>query len=120
MIRTLDRLVVATFLRLFVLSILATPFLFALGEFTENVESYKQAGLSMSEILYGYAHRLPEWIVLSFPIAGLIAAIFTVHGMTAHREIVAAKAGGFSFHRLVLPIVVASVLLTGGALVLTE
>jgi lipopolysaccharide export system permease protein len=118
--RTLDRLVVWTFIKLFVLSITATPFLFALGEFTENIENHKAAGLTWAEILLGYGYRLPEYVVLSFPIAGLVAAIFTVHGMTAHREIVAAKAGGFSFHRLVFPIIVVSTLLTGGALALTE
>jgi lipopolysaccharide export system permease protein len=118
--RTLDRLVVGTFLRLFVLSITATPFLFALGEFTENADAYEQAGLHWTEIGHGYLYRLPEYIVWSFPIAGLVAAIFTVHGMTTHREIVAAKAGGFSFHRVVLPIILVSILLTGGSLALTE
>jgi lipopolysaccharide export system permease protein len=45
----------------------------------------------------------------SFPVAALVAAVFTVHNMTQHHEVVAAKAGGISFHRLILP------LLGGGA-----
>jgi len=40
--------------------------------------------------------------------------------MTKHREIVAAKAGGISFHRLVAPMLIAGILLTGVALALTE
>jgi lipopolysaccharide export system permease protein len=53
-------------------------------------------------------------------VAALLAAVFTVHGMTTHREIVAAKAGGVSFHRLVRPVLILGVLLTGVALALTE
>jgi lipopolysaccharide export system permease protein len=40
--------------------------------------------------------------------------------MTAHREVVAAKAGGISFHRLFFPLLVAGVGLTGVALGLSE
>ena len=32
--------------------------------------------------------------------------MFTVHNMTIHHEVVAAKAGGISFHRLILPVLV--------------
>jgi lipopolysaccharide export system permease protein len=53
-------------------------------------------------------------------VAGLIAAVFTVHTMTQHREIVAAKAGGISFRRLTLPIVLTGALLAAIAVGLTE
>ncbi|HEX9887634.1 MAG TPA: LptF/LptG family permease [Longimicrobiales bacterium] len=118
--RILDRFIVGSFLRLFVVSILATPPLFVLGELTEDIDTYVDMDMSWVRVAYGYVFRLPEYIVWSFPIAGLIAAVFTVHNMTAHREIVAAKAGGISFHRLFLPIAFVGVLLTGVALALTE
>jgi lipopolysaccharide export system permease protein len=118
--RTLDRLVAGQFLKLFLLALLSTPPLFALGEFTENIERYAQLGLSSAAVARGYLFRLPEYVVWAFPIAGLISAIFTVHTMTAHREIVAAKAGGISFHRLVLPILLVGALLTVVAVALTE
>lgn len=118
--RLLDRLVAGQFLKLFVLAVLATPPLFVLGEVTENLDRYYDMGLSGTEIARGYLFRLPEYLVWAFPISGLIAAIFTVHSMTTHREIVAAKAGGISFYRLVAPILVVGALLTAAALALTE
>ena len=118
--RILDRLVLGQFFRLFLISILATPPLFILGELTEELDRYVDLGVSGAEVARGYLFRLPEYFVWSFPIAGLIAAIFTVHTMTVHREIVAAKAGGVSFHRLVLPILLAGAFLTVVALGLTE
>jgi lipopolysaccharide export system permease protein len=119
-IRLLDRLVAWQFLKLFTISVLFTPPLFMLGELTEQLQRYTDMGLTGAELVRGYLYRIPEYVVWAFPFAGLIAAIFTVHSMTSHREIVAAKAGGISFHRLVLPILLSGVLLTGVALALTE
>lgn len=118
--RVLDRLVGGTFLRLFVLSILATPPLFILGDLTERLDDYLDAGLTVPEVAWGYVFNIAEYLIWSFPIAGLIAAVFTVHGMTTHREILAAKAGGVSFHRLIAPILVLGFLLTGVALAATD
>jgi lipopolysaccharide export system permease protein len=118
--RVLDRLVAFTFLRLFLVSILATPPLFILGNLTEKLDDYLDAELPLSEIARGYVFNIPEYFQWSFPIAGLIAAVFTVHAMTTHREIVAAKAGGVSFHRLVLPILLLGAGLAGLALATTD
>ena len=120
MIRLLDRLVAGQFMKLFLLGVLATPPLFILGHLTEQLGRYTELELTLGEVARGYLFKLPEYMVYAFPFAGLIAAIFTVHAMTTHREIVAAKAGGISFHRLVLPIVLCGILLTGAALALTE
>jgi len=59
---------------------------------------------------------LPQFIEWAFPIAGLVGVVFTIQTMTLHREIVAAKAGGISFHRLIVPILTLGVFLTGVAL----
>jgi lipopolysaccharide export system permease protein len=104
--RILDRLVAGTFSRLFVLSILATPPLFILGDVTENMDRYLDRGLTGAQVVLAYVWMLPLYVQWSFPIAALIAAVFTVHNMTIHHEVVAAKAGGISFHRLILPVLV--------------
>ncbi len=114
--RILDRLVTATFLRLFLLFVIGAPLLFVLGDITERLDAYLDRGLTAMEVGQAYLFMLPKFILWSFPIAALIAAVFTVHGMTVNREVVAAKAGGISFHRLIAPIVVLGVLLTGVAL----
>jgi lipopolysaccharide export system permease protein len=119
-VKILDRLVATTFLKLFVVSILETPPLFVLGDLTERLDDYLDSDLTLGQIALGYVYNLPEYLHWSFPIAGLIAAIFTVHGMTTHREVVAAKAGGVSFHRLVLPVLALGTLLAAVALAATD
>jgi lipopolysaccharide export system permease protein len=118
--RILDRLVVTNFLMLFSLFLLCAPPLFVLGDLAEHLDDYIDRGLSLGEVSMSYMYMYPLFIQWCFPIAALLGAVFTVHGMTKHREIVAAKAGGISFHRLVAPLIMAGVLLTGVALALTE
>ena len=118
--RILDRLVGATFFRLFLLSIFATPPLFILGDVTENLDRYLDRGLTGVQVAQAYLWMLPLYVQWSFPIAALIAAVFTVHNMTTHREIVAAKAGGVSFHRLILPVLGGGAILMVAALGLSE
>lgn len=118
--RILDRLVLGTFLKLFFLVLAASPPLFVIGDIAENLDDYIDRGLTGTEVAQSYVYQLPLFIQWSFPIAALLAAVFTVHGMTTHREIVAAKAGGISFHRLIVPLVLAGAALTVVALGLSE
>src|SRR5690606_17199907 len=72
MIRTLDRLVLATFLKLFVVVTVAVPPLFILGDFTENLDLYLDRGLTRAEIGRSYLYKLPEYFQFAFPIAALV------------------------------------------------
>lgn len=118
--RILDRLVAGTFLKLFGLVLAAAPPLFMLGDITENLDRHLDRGVTGIEVAQAYLYQMPLFLQWSFPIAALVATVFTVHSMTSHREIVAAKAGGISFHRAVGPIFVAGLLLTVVALGLGE
>ncbi len=118
--RILDRLVASTFIKLFGIFLLAAPWLFILGDVTEHLDDYIDRGLTTTEVLRAYVYEMPLFIQWSFPIAALVAGVFTVHSMTTHREIVAAKAGGISFHRVIRPLLVIGVLLTGVALAMMD
>ena len=120
MIRILDMLIARTFLRIFTLFIIGAPLLFIVGDLVEQVDRYFDRGLTVGEVALAYAYMLPEFISWSFPIAALIAAVFTIHSMTQHREVLAAKAGGISFHRLMAPLIVVGLFLTGVGLLLSE
>lgn len=118
--RILDRYVTGEFLRLFTLFVLAAPVLFILGDLTDQLDDYFKQGLTGRQIAIGYLYELPLFILYSFPIAALIATIFTINNMTRNSEVAAAKAGGVSFHRMTAPLFVLGVLLTVAALGLSE
>ncbi|HEX8272671.1 MAG TPA: LptF/LptG family permease [Longimicrobiaceae bacterium] len=120
MIRLLDRYVGWQYLRTFVLLVLGLPLLFVITDLTDNLDKYVDRGLSMPTVALSYVYQLPLFIVYAFPIAALVATVFTIGGMTSHMEIGAAKAAGVSFYRLVAPIIVIAALLSGVALGLGE
>jgi lipopolysaccharide export system permease protein len=116
----LDRLIIRDFSRLFALFIVAAPFLFILGDVTENLDRYLNQGLTIRQVAMGYVYQLPLFISWGMPVAALIATIFTVNNMTRHSEVAAAKAGGISFYRLFGPLPVLGIVLTLLGLVLVE
>lgn len=118
--RSLDRYVMREFLRLFTLFALAAPVLFILGDLMDNLDKYMSRGLAAQRVALSYLYQLPLFVLYSFPIAALIAAVFTVNNMTRHSEVTAAKAGGISFFRLFAMLPLLGVVLTAGGLALSE
>lgn len=118
--RTLDRYVAAEFFRLFLLFALAAPLLFVLGHWTDNLDTFSERALPLGDIGLGYLFMMPQFILWSFPIAALIATVFTVSAMSRHSEMAAAKAGGISFHRVTLVLPLIGLLLAIAGLFLTE
>lgn len=106
--RILDRLVLTSFIKLFVGFVVGAPLLFILADATETLGRLLNQGVSFSDATLAYVYEYPYFFMLSFPVAALLATVFTVHPMTTHREIMAAKAGGIPFHRIVLPIFMAA------------
>jgi lipopolysaccharide export system permease protein len=117
---TLDRYVSREFMRLFMLFALCAPILFILGDWTEKIEVYGRQDLPLTSVALGYLYQLPLFISWSFPVAALIATVFTVNSMTRHSEMTAAKAGGISFFRALRVLPVLGLLLTVAALALSE
>src|SRR5690606_20828281 len=119
-IRILDRYVLSEFLRLFLLFAAAAPVLFILGDVTDNLDRHLNRGYTAVQILLNYVYQVPLFVLYSFPIASLIASVFTVHSMTRYSEVTAAKAGGVSFYRLYAPLPILGVALTVAGLGISE
>jgi lipopolysaccharide export system permease protein len=117
---TLDRYVLGSWVRIFVLTALGFPLVSILINLTDTLNKLLDRGLTMREIAVSYIYSIPENAFIVMPAAVLFATVFTVGAMGRHSELTAAKAGGLSFHRLMLPIFIASVFATGLAFVVGE
>lgn len=118
--RILDRYVASEFIKLFLMFAICAPILFILGDWTDNLDTYSDHGLTNLQVAIGYLYRMPEFVSWSFPIAALIATVFTVSNMTRHSEMAAAKAGGVSFYSALRMMPILGLLLTVVGLGLTE
>jgi lipopolysaccharide export system permease protein len=119
-VRTLDRYVLRSWGLIFVLTALGFPVVSLMINMTDNLERLLERGLKMHEILVSYVYAIPENVFLVMPAAVLFATVFTVGNLGRHSELTAAKAGGYSFHRLTLPIYIAATLAAGLAYVVGE
>ncbi|MDH3732652.1 MAG: LptF/LptG family permease [Gemmatimonadota bacterium] len=118
--RILDRYVGMQFSRIFAVCVLGVPFLFIVIDLTDNLHLFIDEGATRGQLLVHYLYQFPYQSLLAFPIAALLASVFTISAMTRRFEITAIKAGGMSFYRLTAPLLIGAVLLSGVALLLTE
>lgn len=118
--RTLDRYVVRQFLRIFLVCVLGVPFIFIVISLTDSIDTFLRDGATPGAVFLHYLYQFPYNMLLAFPIASLLAAVFTVGSMSRHSELTAAKAGGMSFHRITAPLLVAGLGMSLVALALTE
>ena len=105
---TLDRYVLGSWVRIFVLTALGFPVVSILINLTDTLNRLLDRGLTMREIAWSYVYSIPENMFLVMPAAVLFATVFTVGAMGRYSELTAAKAGGQSFHRLMVPVFAAA------------
>ena len=117
---TLDRYVLGSWVRIFVLTALGLPIVSILINLTDTLNRLLDRGLTMREIAVSYVYSIPENMFLVMPAAVLLATVFTVGAMGRYSELTAAKAGGQSFHRLMLPVFAAAALASVLAFIVGE
>jgi lipopolysaccharide export system permease protein len=120
MIRTLDRYVLRSWIRIFVITALGFPLVSIVINLIDFLEKWLSRGLTAGQIALSYFYSIPENVSLVMPAAVLFATVFTVGNLGRHSELTAAKAGGQSFYRLMLPIFLASIGATFLAIVVGE
>ena len=108
-LRTLDRYILSSWVRIFVLTSLGFPLVSIMINLTDNLSKLLDRGLTLRQIALSYVYSIPENMFIVMPAAVLFATVFTVGGMGRHSELTAAKASGQSFHRLLLPVFLAAV-----------
>lgn len=116
----LDRYVLRQFTGTFVVLIVSLPFLFMITDLTDRLGDYLSRGVPVRNVAISYIYQIPQLVYWGFPIAALIATVFTIGNMTRHQEITAAKAGGVSFYRLTAPLILVSMLLSGVAILVGD
>ncbi len=88
-------------------------FIFILVNFFEQLDRFVDRRAAPFSIVRYYWFQLPALYVLFSPVGGLLAAFLSVGEMARHHEILAMKAVGVSVYRILRPLVLTGLLLTG-------
>jgi lipopolysaccharide export system permease protein len=119
--KTLDRYLLKQIAGPFVFGVLAFVLLFISGNvLLELAELVSQLGLSIWVALEIFALRLPGFVVLTFPLATLVAVLIVFGRLSGDSELVAMFAGGVNFRRLVVPILLFGLIVSVATAALNE
>jgi lipopolysaccharide export system permease protein len=120
MLRVLDRYLLRQWLKIFAFTVVGFPLIVIVIEVVDNLSVHLARGLGKGTVALAYLFSLPDKAFLILPAAVLFATVFSFGSMAKHSEIVAAKASGVSFYRMLVPVLVASLLATGLGIVIGE
>jgi lipopolysaccharide export system permease protein len=120
MLRTLDRYVLRSWIKIFIITAIGFPLVSIVINLIDFLDKWLSRGLTPGQIALSYFYSIPENVSLVMPAAVLFATVFTVGTLGRNSELTAAKAGGQSFYRLTWPIFVAAGVATVLAVVVGE
>ena len=111
--KILDRYILKELLLPFGLSVAALLFLLLTQQMLRMVELLIDKGVDLVTVLRLFIYLLPSFLVLTLPIAMLVASISAFNRLSADYEIVAFKSAGIGMDRLLKPVVFFSALTCG-------
>ena len=118
--KILDRYIFAELMAPFFLSLSALCFVMLTKELLRLVELLVSKGVGLAAVLQVFLHLLPSFLVLTLPIAGIIASITAFGRLSYDKELLAMRAAGLSLLRLSRPVLLFSCLVFGLTLALSQ
>jgi lipopolysaccharide export system permease protein len=116
-IQTVDRYVFSLFLRVFLICCTCLAGMYVVGDFVENLNEFIDAadehGGMLSLMMLYYAGRIPWFLDLIGRVAALVAGVFVVTWLQRNNEMTALMAAGVSRLRVIRPVIVGVVLVSG-------
>jgi lipopolysaccharide export system permease protein len=116
----LDRYIFTELLSPFSISLGALCFVMLTRELLRLVELLVSKGVGIFAVLQVFAHLMPSFLVLTLPIAGIIASITAFGRLSFDKELVAMQTAGLSLMRLARPVLLFALLVFGLTLWLAQ
>src|SRR5436190_13419639 len=118
MMRRLDRYVLERFLQAYLYCIAGFVSIWFIFDVSDNISTFLDQRISRMLILKYYFTQVPQILVIVFPVALLLALLFTLGRMSRSNEIVSMLTAGVSLPRILAPLLFIALLTTLGSTVL--
>jgi lipopolysaccharide export system permease protein len=118
--RILDRYLIRRFLFILCFALLAFIVIFVIVNLIEKLDDFidnKVPGLIVAEY---YLYSLPYIVILTLPVATLLASLFSIGSLAKANEIVAMKSSGLSLYRILVPLLVVGFFISVAAIFFSE
>lgn len=118
--RLLDRYIAGEMVMPFLFGVAAFTSLFVSSELIRLAGMVVELGAPVEAVLRVFLLQLPQVMVWTLPMALLLATLMALSRLSANSEVVAMRAGGVSFWRMVAPILAVAALISLVAFVVNE
>ena len=108
------------FLKILVLTLFAFTAIFVMIHLMDHIDRYLDQDAPWSAVGKYYLYQTPYNLLLTLPMAMLVATILSIGDLGRHGELTAMKSSGLSLYRITLPVVFFSLLASLASLVFGE
>lgn len=115
-----DRYLLRRFFLTFLVSMICFIIIFDLVNLVESIGNYLEAGAKAADVFMYYFCFTPFIVVLTCPIATLLASIFSIGMLAKNNELTAMKAAGVSLYRIATTLVGGGMIIAIGLWVFGE
>lgn len=102
--RKLSRYILREYISFLGYAILAFAVIYILVDLVDNLDNFIDNNYSAGLIVLWYLFELPFIVVLTLPVAMLLATMFGLGRLAGDNEITAMKSSGISLYRILLPV----------------
>lgn len=120
MLRIVDRYILREFLLYLLLGLSTFVGIYLVVDLFEKIDTFVDHQARIVDVLAYYANSLPLIIIQTLPVAMLLASILSLGQLRKFNEITAMQSSGLSPLRITRPLLVAALLITAGAYVVSE
>lgn len=110
--KILDRYVLQKFLLPFVYCIFGFIAIWFIFDLSDNLPDFLQGKVGIPMLLTYYKSQIPQIIVITLPIAQLLALLYSLTAMSRTNEIISMLGAGLSVTRVLVPLFIMGLLLT--------
>jgi lipopolysaccharide export system permease protein len=119
-VRILDAYVLRRIAKPLALVFAAFVGIFVLVDLFDHAHTFIDNSVSIGVVLSYYAHYLPLIVVLTMPVAMLLATLLSVGGLARKHEVMAMKGSGVSLYRMLAPVFLLSLVLSFASMAIAE
>jgi len=110
--KILDKYILRNFIGTLIFALIAFCAIFIVVDLVGYLDKFIDKQIPKSLLFAYYFYYLPYIIALSFPVAMLLASLFSIGQMARYNEIVAMNSSGISINRILLPLLIFSLLIS--------
>lgn len=118
--KLIQKHILTEFIRLLIITVVSMLALFFIVEVVERSDDLLEHGMPLRTAAAYFLYKIPLIFAMISPIAVLMAVLISVGMLNRGGEITAMKAGGIGLARIIAPLMLAGLVITGAVILINE